>query len=189
MGRSANRRLILDPTAKRRILEKLLSKVRDMLSPAGMMDAGQTGDEAGAGSPRNADEVQPKAALEAAVTSQDGGGHSFMQVQGSGLDSKPLADTVPLSSTCSPWLKRTRKRSFKARTLESQGLTVWGSHKKLSKKRKKGRAEEGDDVEAGCLEDFMEVEVGERMLKKPCSESVGVEIIMSGSTVQTHPEP
>ncbi|GAB2215860.1 hypothetical protein Droror1_Dr00020265 [Drosera rotundifolia] len=49
----------------------------------------------------------------------------------------------------------------------------------LSKKRKKGRAEEGEGVEAGCLEDLMEVEVKERMLKKPCSRSVGFEIIIS----------
>lgn len=44
-------------------------------------------------------------------------------------------------------------------------------------------------METSCLEDFMEVEVGERVLKKPCSESVGVKIIRAGSTVQTRPEP
>ncbi|GAB2225640.1 hypothetical protein Droror1_Dr00006437 [Drosera rotundifolia] len=72
VGRSMVWRLILDPTAKWRILEELLSEVKDMHTPAGMMDVGRTGDEAGAGFPRNAFGVQPKVALEAAVTSQDG---------------------------------------------------------------------------------------------------------------------
>ncbi|GAB2262975.1 hypothetical protein Droror1_Dr00003972 [Drosera rotundifolia] len=51
MGRSETRQLILDPSAKRRILEELQSEVGDMLTPAGMMDAGRTGDDADAGSP------------------------------------------------------------------------------------------------------------------------------------------
>ncbi|GAB2214963.1 hypothetical protein Drorol1_Dr00019332 [Drosera rotundifolia] len=163
VGRSATRRLILDPSAKRRILEELQSEVRDMLTPAGMKDAERTGDDADAGSPWNTVGVQPKAALEAVVTSQEG--------------------------VSSPRPARIRKKSFKPRTLEYHGPIVEGSHKMLSKKRKKVRAEEGAGVEAGCLEDFMEVEIKERMLKKPCSGPVGVEIIMTGSAVQTHPEP
>ncbi|GAB2212090.1 hypothetical protein Droror1_Dr00025435 [Drosera rotundifolia] len=143
VGRSTTRRLILDPTAKRWILVELLSKVEDMLTSTGMKDAGETGDEADAGSPRNAIGVQSKAALEAVVTSQEG-----------------VSPPQPV---------RIRKKSFKARTLESHGAIARGSHKILNKKRKKVRAEKGASVEASCLEDFLEVEIEEWMLKKPCS--------------------